>query len=101
MQVLQIGGSGFADRRLFHVLSIGTLWMICFADFYFVIKYGIIFGGYSAYTDRIFILQKRIVKIKAAIGCRSTCGRLFKKLDILPIPCQYIFSLMMLVVVKL
>jgi hypothetical protein len=71
-----------AVRRLFHVLSIGTLWMICFEDFHFVLKYGIILGGYSSNTDRVFILQKRIVKIKAAVGCRGTCRRLFKKLDL-------------------
>jgi hypothetical protein len=87
----KLSGAGFAVRRLFHILRIGTIWMICFAHFNFVIKYGIILGGYAAYTDWVFILQKRIVKIKAAIGCRSTCRRLFKKLDILLIPYQYIF----------
>ena len=85
MQVLQLGG--------FHIFNIDTLWMICFADFNFVIKYGIIWGGYSANTDQVFILQKRVVKMKATIECR-----LFKKSDIVPIPCQYIFSLMMLAV---
>jgi len=80
----KLSGAGFAIRRLFNILNIDTLWIICFADFHFVIKYGIILGGYSAYTDRMFILQKRVVKIKATIGCR----RLFKKLDILAIPCQ-------------
>jgi hypothetical protein len=42
----ELSGAGFAVRRLFHILDIGTLWMICFADFHFVVRYGIILGGY-------------------------------------------------------
>jgi hypothetical protein len=41
----KLSGAGFAVRRLFHVLNIHTLWMICFADFHFVIKYGVFFFG--------------------------------------------------------
>jgi len=33
----------------------------------------------------------------ADIGSRSSCKRLFQKLDILPVPCQYIFSLIIFV----
>jgi len=32
------------------------------------------------------------------VGAKDTCRNLFKKLDILPVSCQYILSLMMLVV---
>jgi hypothetical protein len=62
-------------------------------------KCGIILGGISTDTDWVFILQKRIVRIMAGIGFgfRSSCRSLFKKLDILPVLCQYIFSLMIFV----
>ena len=93
-----MSGAGLAVRWLFHILNVYSLWMVCFAYFHSVLKYRIILGGNSACTVRYLCCKKRIVKIKTAIGCRSTCRRLFKKLDTLPIPCQYLFSLMMLVV---
>jgi hypothetical protein len=72
--------------------------MVYFAYFHSVIKYGIIFWWNSTDADQVFILQRRIIRITAGVGPRSSCRGLFKKLDILPVPCQYIFSLMMFVV---
>jgi hypothetical protein len=69
--------------------------MVYFAYFHSVIIYGIIFWGNSTDADRVFMLQKRIVRIVAGVGSRSSCRSLFMKLYILPVPCQYIFSLMM------
>jgi hypothetical protein len=61
-------------------------------------EYGVIFWGNSAGVDKAFKLQKRIVRIMAGVRSRCSCRGLFKKLDILPVPCQYIFSLMLFVV---
>jgi hypothetical protein len=71
--------------------------MVYFAYFHSVIKYGIIFGGNSTDAVGVFISQKKD-RIMAGVGSRSSCRSLFKKLDISPVPCQYIFSLMMFVV---
>ena len=43
---------------------------------------------------RIFTLQKRIIRIMAGAHPRTLCRRLFKKLEILSVPSQYIYSLM-------
>jgi hypothetical protein len=88
----------FSVRRLFHILNIDTLRIIYFAYFQSVIKYGIIFWENSTNADQVFILQKRIIKIMAGVGARSSCRSLFKKPGILPVPRQYILSLMMFVV---
>jgi hypothetical protein len=45
-------------------------------------------------VDKVFKLQKRIVRIMAGVRSRCSCRGLFKRLDILPVPCQYIFLLM-------
>jgi hypothetical protein len=42
----------------------------------------------------MFTLQKRIVRIMVGAKPIISCSSLFKKFDILPIPCQYIFSIM-------
>jgi hypothetical protein len=61
-------------------------------------EYGVIFWGNSFGVDKVFKLQKRIVRIMAGVRSRCSCRGLFRKLDILPVPCQYKFSLMIFVV---
>jgi hypothetical protein len=94
----KLSAACFAVRKLFHILNLDALRMVYFTYFQSVIKYGIIFWGNSTDADRVFILQTRIIRIMTRVGSRSSCRGLFKKLDILPVPCQCIFSLMMFVV---
>jgi hypothetical protein len=61
-------------------------------------EYGVISWGNSTGVDKVFKLQKRRVIIMAGVRSRCSHRGLFKKLDILPVPCQYIFSLMIFVV---
>jgi hypothetical protein len=42
--------------------------------------------------------REYIIRIMSGLGAKSSCRNLFKKLDILPVPCQHIFSFMLLVV---
>ena len=56
--------------------------------------YGIIFGGNSSYSKKIFSLQKRIIRIIVGAHPGTSCRRLFKKLEILTVRSQYIYSLM-------
>jgi hypothetical protein len=44
---------------------------------------------------RYLCYKKRIVRIMAGIGSKGSCRSLFKKLDIVLVPCQYTLSLMM------
>jgi hypothetical protein len=50
----------------------------------------IIFWGNSFNSGKIFSLQKKIVRIMVRAQPRTSCRRLFKQLEILPVPCQYI-----------
>jgi hypothetical protein len=72
--------------------------MVYFEYFHSIMKYGIIFWGNSTYVCRVFTLQKRIIRIMSGVGAKSLCRNLFKILDILPVSCQYISSLMMFVI---
>jgi hypothetical protein len=49
-------------------------------------------------TVLVFKLQKRAVRIMTGHGNRTSCRDLFKKLDILPLKSQYIFSVLLFVV---
>jgi hypothetical protein len=66
--------------------TFNTLKSIYFEYFHSIITYGIIFWGNSSNSRKIFIM----VRARHTTSCRS----LFQKLEILPVPCQYIFSLM-------
>jgi len=66
---------------------------IYFAYVHSIIAYGIIFWGNSPYSNNIFKLQKRAIRIIINAGNRVRCHELFKKLNILPLHSQYVLSL--------
>jgi len=51
------------------------------------------------YSGKIFTLQKKIVRIVGGAQPRTSCRNLFKQLEILPVPCHYILSLMNLLLI--
>jgi hypothetical protein len=87
----------FALRRLFYVLNIDAVWMVDFAYFPSMIKYGNILGGNSTNTGQVFLSQKRIIRTIVRVGCTCTCRGLFRKLHIIPVPCLCVFALIMFV----
>jgi hypothetical protein len=72
--------------------------MAYFARFQSQINYGIIFWGSSSWMRNFFIMQKRAIRIMLRLGPRSSFREGFKKLDILTVPCLYIYVLMLFVV---
>jgi len=77
--------------------SPGVLRMVYFSCFHFIISYSIIFWGNSAHSINIFKIQKRIIRIMTNSNRHDTCYLLFHQLRILPLPSQYIFSLLLFV----
>jgi hypothetical protein len=41
-----------------------------------------------------YFYSQRVIRIMTGVGMRHSCKGLFKKLDILPVPYQYLFSLL-------
>jgi hypothetical protein len=72
--------------------------MVYFSTVHSIISYGIIFWGISAYSKIIFKIQKGIIRIIMNSDNRISWRNLFKKLHILPLQSQYIFSLLTFVV---
>jgi hypothetical protein len=79
-------------------VSINTMKMIHYSYFHSVMTYGLLFWGNSLDSIKIFRLQKKIIII--TIGCRSrdSCRKLFFNLEILPLPSQYILSLLLFMI---
>jgi len=83
-----------AARSMVHIININTLKSIYYAYLHSITKYGIIFLGHSSNSGKLFTLQKKFMRIMAGAQPRTSCRCLFKQLGILPVPCQYILSLM-------
>jgi hypothetical protein len=61
-------------------------------NYYSIARDGIIFWGNSSSSEKIFTLQKRIIRIMVGAHPTTSCRRLFKKWEILTVPNQYIDS---------
>jgi hypothetical protein len=79
-------------------MSTETLRMDYFAYVHSIISFGIIFWGNQPYSEKISKLQKRVIRIITHSRTRDLCTELFKRMEILPLHSQYIFSLSVFVV---
>ena len=71
-----------------------TLKIIYYSYFHSIMTYGLIFWGSSTESNKIFRLQKKIIRIMMGYKRNQSRRELFHKLGILPLPTQYIFSLL-------
>jgi hypothetical protein len=89
----KLGSACYTVRAVRPYMLQDTIRMI-----YSVMTYGVIFWGNSPHRIHIFRLQKRVIRIGTNSRSRDSCRELFKKLKILPLQLQYIFSLLLFVV---
>lgn len=57
------------------------------------LRYGLVFWGMSTLSGSVFIKQKKILRCIARVPRRHSCKMLFKKYNILPLPCLYILEI--------
>jgi hypothetical protein len=55
-----------------------------------VLAYGLILWGNSVEVDRVFKIQKKCIRAISNVKMDASCVPLFRKLNILPLPCLYI-----------
>jgi hypothetical protein len=59
---------------------------------------GIIFCGGSSHAKKVFILQKKIIRVMTNTKLRDSCREIFKKLEIMTFYSQYICSLLLYII---
>lgn len=91
----RLGGAVFALRKLKPLMSGKALVQIYHAYFHSLLSYGIILWGNSADSDRVFIMQKRALRILAGVKPRHSCRDLFTKYKIMSHYSQYLFEILM------
>jgi hypothetical protein len=87
----------FAIKELRHECEMECLLTLYYSNFYSHIKYGIIFWGNSIESDRVFILQKKIIRLMCFVGKYAHCTDLFKRLGVLTLPCVYLLQCLLYV----
>jgi len=88
----------YAIRTIKPFMMFNVLRTVYFSYFHSLLSYGIIFWGNSHLSANIFKIQKRIVRIITNKGKCYSCRQLFKTLQILTVPSQYILSLLVFVI---
>ena len=88
----------YALRYLKNIVLKTTLWTLYYAYIHPIISYGIIFWRRSSKVTKVFILQKRIVRVLTDTRARESCRDVFKKMEILPLYSKYLFSLIVFTV---
>ena len=94
----QLSQSVEFDYILLHFLTLNEHLLLHIAYIHSIISYGIIFWGNQPYSDKIFKIQKRVIRIITSSRPRDLCRELFKNLEILPLYSQYIYSISIYVV---
>ena len=88
----------YAIRAIKPLLSSNVLRTTYFSYFHSIMSYSIIFWGNSHLSNNTFKIQNRITTIMTNKSKRDSCRYLFNQMQILTLPFQYIFSLLVFVV---
>jgi len=78
-----------------YIVPQSTLRTIYYAYIHSILSYGIIFWERSSNANKLFILQKKIVRIMTNSRVRESCTEAFKNMQIMTLYSQYIFSLIL------
>ena len=96
----KLNSACFVIRTIQAIMSQETLRMVYFAYAHSIMSYGIILGGNQPYSEKIFKIRKKVIRIITNSRVRDSCRELFKKLEILPLYSQYIFFSLLTFVIK-
>jgi hypothetical protein len=66
-------------------MSLNTIKTIYYSYFNSIIRYGLPFWGNSPHSQKIFRIQKKIIRIMVGCRSRASCRNIFRKLEILPL----------------
>ena len=87
-----------ALRNVKHTVALDTLRLIYFTHIHTMMICGIIFWGSSYYSNKVFILQKRIIRVMTNVRPKDSCMETFKSMEITTFYSQYIYSLFLYIV---
>ena len=87
----------FQVRKIMEMIGAGSAMQVYYAVFQATINHSIILWGHTSQAERVFILQKRVIRILGGAARLDHCRPLFKSLKVLTVPCLYIYNSLMYV----
>lgn len=84
-------------RFLRNCMSTKIMLTVYFAHIQSQLTYGILLWGHTSSCQRLFGMQRKIVRIIAGAKYRENCVKFFQQLKILTIPCLYILECLLYV----
>ncbi len=81
-------------RRLSTAVNTDTLLQVYYAQIHSVLCYGVVVWGNSSYAGKLFISQKRAIRICCNVPSRTHCKELFINLQVLSFPSLYVLHLL-------
>jgi len=91
VELTKLNKACFAIRTIKTFRSFNVLRTVYFSYFHTLLSYGIIFWGNLRLSIKVFKIQKRIIRIITNKGKRNSSRQLFKTLQILSVPSQYLY----------
>lgn len=91
--VKKLNTACYTVRHVRHVVNLETLRAIYFAFVHSVISYGIMFWGASPDAERVFVVQKRILRSMLGLEYDASCKGYFIEQKIITVPSLYIYKL--------
>lgn len=84
-------------RRLQHLVDREVLVKVYFGCFHSIMKYGLVFWGNSPRAQRIFLLQKRVIRLICGEPYLAHCKALFVELKVLTMHALYVLEAALMV----
>ena len=88
----RLSSAAYAVRKIRQLTDVETARLVYFSYFHSIMSYGILLWGRAADIESIFILQKRAVRAIYNLRRRESLRELFKKINIMTVPCQFIYE---------
>jgi exonuclease III len=93
----KLASVAYSIRTLKHILSKKTLKMIYLSNAQSLMQYGIIFWGQSPEASRVFLMQKKILRIVYNLKVADSCRNIFIQNKLMTFYSCYIYSLILFV----
>jgi hypothetical protein len=84
----KLSSACFAIRTVTPLMTTDTLKLVYFHS---IVTYGLIVWGNSIDRNKVFNIQKKIIRIPTGVKSRVSCRTLFWKFNILPFASKYTF----------
>lgn len=94
---LKLSSIGYGIKVVSKYMNLNTLKILYHANFESVLRYGMLFWGSSLELQRVFVIQKRIIRVINKMNYLESCRGIFKKLNVLTVYGLYIFECLMFV----